>query len=342
MNHELQLLIGSYTHGNKTGAGEGITLARFDLQTGELRSESVFREMVNPSYLTAEGGFVYAVSEQFDRPGQVVCLERNGSELRERWRASSGGLATCHLTLDNRRGVIHAASYMDGKLISLNARTGERLFYTAYEGQGPDIERQKRAHAHQACVTPDGAFLLVPDLGSDKVWRHPLSPEGIPGEVPDACVLPPGTGPRHLVFHPDLPLACVLGELDGRVHVIDWQTARCVCSPVSMAPTGWPGPHGASAIRLHPRLPYLYAAHRASRQLSRLRIGPDGAVAPADLFDAGGREPRDFVLTSDGNWLLVACQHSDCVAVHRLDAEGRLSLIHQVNIPAACRIQEIL
>lgn len=335
-------LIGSYTHGNKTRAGEGITLAEFDPETGELTPQAVFRDIVNPSYLVADEDWLYAVSEQFETSGEVVCLRKNGGknggELEVQWRACSEGLATCHLSVDRKRGVVHAVSYTEGRLISLDAGTREFLAFHSYEGHGPYEPRQERAHAHQAALTPDGTFLLVPDLGSDKVWRHRLDEKGVPQPGPDFILLPPGCGPRHLVFHPERPYAYVLGELDGRIHCVDWLELKACGDAASIAPEGAEYPHGAGAIRWHPSGSWLYASHRAGGTLARVHVDKEGRLGDVDCFDAGGLEPRDFVFTSDGGWLLVACQHSDHVAVHRVDREGGLSPAGTTAIPAACCI----
>ncbi len=332
------LLIGSYTHGNQSKAGEGITVAGFDSETGELLPESVIRDLVNPSYLAEGEGRVYAVSEVRGAEGEVLCLGRKEGAWTIRWRVGSGGGSTCHLTLDQRRGVVHAASYRDGRVISLDAETGRALFRYAYEGSGPCLARQEGAHAHQVCLTPDGAFLLVPDLGSDKVWRHRLDASGVPEGPPDAIALPPGTGPRHLVFPANGSLAYVLGELDGRIHAVDWRAARTVRAPVGMAPPDWEGPHGAAAIRRHPRQPWVHASHRGSGRIAFLEIGPDGSLALRGHFDAGGKEPRDIQYSPDGRCLLAACQHSDCVGVHRVEPGGALTLLGTVAIPGACSV----
>lgn len=55
----------------------------------------------------------------------------------------------------------------------------------------------------------------VPDLGADLVRGYKWNEEtGV--MTPDAHLeleLPPGSGPRHMVFHPKLPVAYVVNEL---------------------------------------------------------------------------------------------------------------------------------
>jgi len=302
--------------------GDGISAGTFDADAGAPALRAAAGDPPNPSYLASGWGDLFAVSECFESAGSVArfALEAGGA-LRERWRASSRGLATCHLSVNEAAGAVYAASYLDGRLVALAAEDGRALFAWRYEGSGPDPERQEAAHAHQAMPTPDGAFLLVPDLGSDAVWRHPLR-EGVPAP-PERLDVAPGAGPRHLVFHPERPLAYVLGELDGRVHAVDWNAGGAAFEPVSAAPEGWTGAHAGSAIRRHPAEPFLYAAHRASETVAVFRLGADGALERRATFPAGGAEPRDFNLSPDGRWLLVACQNDHTIAVHRLERPDR-------------------
>ncbi|MDA3873137.1 MAG: beta-propeller fold lactonase family protein [Kiritimatiellae bacterium] len=319
----LPLAIGSYTHNGSSHPGAGITIAEFDPQTGLLEARYTHDGVLNPSYLDHHQNRLYAVSENFNSPGAIVCLTLTPTALVEQWRTTSKGLATCHLSVNVDSGVVYAASYIDGKLTCVDAASGDPLTHHAYQGSGPNPDRQKSSHAHQAMVTPDGRFLLVPDLGSDCVWRHELT-KGVPTGNPTALPLPPGTGPRHLLFHPQLSLAYVLGELDGSIHPISWTDAESPpLSPISIAPENWTRPHGCSALRLHPGKPLLYAAHRGSETIAILELQENGELVPVDRLPTDGKEPRDFIISPDGNWLLVACQKSHHITIHQLNDQGR-------------------
>lgn len=320
------LAVGGYTHTDgllPAANGAGITLLAFDPDTGTLEKRREYGEVPNPSYLCATEDALYAVSERFQAFGAVVRLERGPEGLREMWRASSEGLATCHVHVDPGERRVYAASYLDGKLMVLDAETGRRLDLRAYEGSGPHSERQERAHAHQVLATPDGARILVPDLGSDRVWVHEVGGGGDVGE-PEGWELPPGTGPRHGWVTPDGSRVLVLGELDGRIHPLELKTGAPVGDPVSIAPEGWKKTHGSSAIRPHPLRPWLYAGHRGSETIAAFRWSREGALERIGSFPAGGAEPRDLVVDPTGNWLLTACQHADRIAVHGVREDGGL------------------
>lgn len=45
------------------------------------------------------------------------------------------------------------------------------------------------------------------------------------------------------------------------------------------------------------------------------------ALVDIDHNFTGGATPRNFTLTPDGNWLLVANQNGDCIAIFAIDKE---------------------
>jgi len=54
----------------------------------------------------------------------------------------------------------------------------------------------------------------------------------------------PGAGPRHIAFHPTLPLVFVANELDSTVATLRFDAERGALSPLdtfSTVPAGWTG-----------------------------------------------------------------------------------------------------
>lgn len=68
----------------------------------------------------------------------------------------------------------------------------------AFPGLGPIKDRQEGSHPHQIYPHPSGTQLLVPDLGSDKVWILVKDPESKSWKVNGSIPTPPGSGPRHI------------------------------------------------------------------------------------------------------------------------------------------------
>ena len=319
---ELLLLVGTYTQPEPhvaTGGGAGIVTCAFDPATGKLEQRSVFSNILNPSYLTidAERRRVFAVSENIAGEGAVYQFDWDaGGVLVPVARQDSHGVATCHVGLlpDER---VAAAAYVSGRLAIFPLEQGRlapasRVFQ--YAGTGPNPERQEASHAHQTVVAPDARWFYVCDLGADCVWQHDMAAMAEPCGWP----MPPGHGPRHLVFHPGLPLAYVLGELTGAVAVCDWNPTTGELRVAATTPVQ-DEDAAAAAIRLHPSRQTLWISVRKHARLVAFHLDEHGQPGAATEMTLATGEPRDFSISPDGRWLISANQSADELVVVELE-----------------------
>lgn len=65
---------------------------------------------------------------------------------------------------------------------------------------GPVPDRQDASHPHGAIVDPTGRFVLVPDLGMDRIHIFRISPSSGLLQPQKPLLVKPGSGPRHAVF----------------------------------------------------------------------------------------------------------------------------------------------
>ncbi|KAK0715709.1 Lactonase, 7-bladed beta-propeller-domain-containing protein [Lasiosphaeris hirsuta] len=66
--------------------------------------------------------------------------------------------------------------------------------------KGVNTDRQEAPHPHQAILDPTGAFLVVPDLGSDLVRIFAIDKSTLKYTEVAPLVSAAGSGPRHAVF----------------------------------------------------------------------------------------------------------------------------------------------
>ena len=143
--------------------------------------------------------------------------------------------------------------------------------------------------------------------------------------------LRPGAGPRHLAFHPKLPLVFVANELDSTVTTLRFDGDRgalTALATVSTLPAGWTGTNYPADIHVATSGRRLYVSNRGHNSIAVFSVAPaSGTLALQQTIPTEGDWPRNFSLDPTGRWLLVANQKSGSVVVFARDRDsGRLTL----------------
>ncbi|MFB6503115.1 MULTISPECIES: lactonase family protein [unclassified Streptomyces] len=346
-NGATRAFIGSFT----SAGGPGITVAAVDGKSGALTALGATDAVPDPSYLALgrgagpDCGVLYAVSETED--GAAAALDVTGDVPRpiDGTRPVDGAGPT-HLALAG--GHLLTANYNSGSVTALPVRADGSLGPAAsllrHEGSGPDPDRQRSPHAHQVLPDPSGNWVLSVDLGTDSVRICALDPatgELRPhGETP----LRPGTGPRHLAFHPAGGHAYVLNELEPTVTTCRWNAAAGVLEPVGetpVLPDGAPADGDAvtypSEVVVSPDGRFLWTANRGPDSISVLALDGTGErVTPVTTVDCGGHWPRDLALDPTGRRLYAANERSGNVTWFDIDPEtGVPERAGSLDVPAA-------
>ncbi|MFF9593152.1 lactonase family protein [Streptomyces sp. NPDC014646] len=339
--------IGSFT----SAGGRGITAVAVDAGTGQLSFLGATDAVPDPSYLAvgdgpgSGGGVLYAVSET--EHGAVAALDITGDVPRpigELWPVEGEG--PTHLTL--AAGQLLTANYGSGSVTALPLRpdgsVGPVGSVLRHEGSGPDSERQRAPHAHQVLPDPSGAWVLSVDLGTDSVRICALDTATGALRLHGETRLRPGTGPRHLAFHPDGGHAYVLNELEPTVTVCRWDAAAGVLEPVAETAVLPEGEEGAEDLVTYPSEVvvshdgrFLWTANRGHDSISVLALDPAGERArTVTTVDCGGHWPRDLALDPTGRWLYAANERSGNVSWFAVDATtGIPRRAGSLDVPAA-------
>ena len=213
------LFIGTYTNAKS----KGIYVYRFNEATGTGTEVSTMKAK-NPSYLclTADGKHLYATDEN-ETGGAVgaYAFEPATGQLAYLNSQSSQGTCPCYVSVDKTGKWAFVANYCSGTLSALPINNDGSLAPAAqtiqHFGNGPDTSRQASAHVHSTIFSPDEKYLLAADLGTDQEHVYAFHPgQNAPLTEPlDSFVsLTPGTGPRHIVFHPSKP--CCTSSVNSR------------------------------------------------------------------------------------------------------------------------------
>jgi len=334
------LYVGTYTEGTQS---EGIYLVRMDRRSGQLRRVGSVDAGANPSFLAIHpnGRVLYAVNELEKYKGRATgavsafaIARESGALTRLNEQPSEGG-APCYVSLDRSARVVLVANYVGGSIAVLPVGANGALEPAAqvvqHTGTGPNGERQAAPHAHCILADPSNRFVLAADLGADRVFVYRLDLDGRLRHVEGGDLgLRPGAGPRHIAFHPTLPLVFVANELDSTVATLRFDVERGALSPLdvtSTVPAGWTGTNYPADIHVASNGRTVYVSNRGHNSIAVFSVAEStGALALEQVVSTEGDWPRNFTIDPSGRWLLVANQRSDSVVVFGRDPHnGRLT-----------------
>lgn len=328
---------GSYTNG-KTPS-EGIYKFEFDTRTGKLTPRGVAAKLKNPSFLARHPSrsFLYAVNEvdtvDGAKGGAVTAMAVNAETgaIKVLNAQSTKGAGPCDLTVDAKGLNVLAVNYGGGSVVCLPITPDGVLkpasAFIQHEGKGTDPARQERPHAHSVVLDFANKHALVADLGLDKVFVYKFNADKgslTPNDPPFATV-EPGSGPRHIAWHPSRQYAYVINEMANTVTAFTYDDKAGRLDPIqtiSTLPEGFQGRNSTSEIVVHPKGDFVYGSNRGDDSIAIFKIDPtSGKLTAAGRQPTGGKTPRNFVIDRSGRWLLAANQDSDNILVFRINPD---------------------
>ncbi|MDR2679824.1 MAG: lactonase family protein [Tannerella sp.] len=331
MKSELYLFVGTYAKESETG----IYLYRFDTGDGSAVLVREVSGIGNPSYLTPdrEERLLYSVSETGASGAKVYVYSFDGktADIRLLDKKETGGGGPCYIWVDGRRKLAVTANYGDGSVsafpLSANGELGAASVYS-YEGGTPGSVRQGAPHLHCIYASPDEKYLYANDLGTDRIYKYELV-GGASGGItlkegkPAFFSLPAGEGPRHTVFHPNGKYAYLIGELSGRVVVLEYDDGNL--TPVQYIEADSLHAAGSADIHVTPDGRFLYASNRLKGDgLAIFAIDRENGRLTKAGYQPTGIHPRNFIITPDGKFLLCACRDTNVIQVFAIDKQSGL------------------
>ncbi|KAF1932953.1 putative isomerase YbhE [Didymella exigua CBS 183.55] len=315
-----------------------------------------------PSWITydAVGKKLYIPDENFDENSSGVLVSYSVDAKGALTKAGNtttprGGVATVLYGGKDGRGFIanahyHTAQVSTYKLPLKDGRPLQTLNYTL-DGPGADPDRQEAPHPHQVLVDPTGDFLLVTDLGSDKIHINKIDKNtGKLTQCPSAKTLY-GAGPRHAAFwSPSCSksraaqgrgtVLYVANELSNTVTgwSVSYPSGGCLELTPKQIITPYEGnstaPSGASLGEIRVQGNFLYTSNRGDQSfapydsLTQYDIAANGSIAWTELTSAYGLLPRSFELNLAGDYIAIGDQISDNVAIVKRDiTTGKLGAL---------------
>jgi 6-phosphogluconolactonase len=312
--------------------------------TGELLPLGAMKGGAQPTYLTMDAAHrhLYAVSETqtfLGAPGggvSALAIDPRTAMLTMLNQQPSTGASPCYISFDHTGKNVLVANYSSGNVAVLPVRPDGQLAppSTTDQHQPPNgpHKNQDKPHAHSFLPSPDNRYVFSADLGTDKVYSYQLDAATgklTPQPTP-AFIAPPGTGPRHLTFHPNGRWAYLENELNSTVTALAYDAKAGTFREIetlSTLPAGFPGNTGGADVHVSPDGRFVYTSNRGDNSLAVFQIAPaDGRLTLVQHVSTQGNWPRNFALDPSGRVLLVANQNSNDVFTYTIDKQtGKLT-----------------
>ena len=323
---------------------DGISIGALNESSGELRLLGGTSGVRNPSFLALhpQGTHLYSVSEtglggdgshgsvhsfRVDRDQGMVRL----TALNHR---STAGDHPCHVRVGGHW--LAVTNYGSGSVavfpIDADGSIGSMVSSVQHEGSGPNRRRQEAPHPHSTIFTPDHRFLVVADLGIDRLVMYAFD-EGIL-KLHSEVAARPGAGPRHLAFHPDGRHLFAVNELDSSVTLYRYDDGPGALVELQTLPTT-AGATENTAADLHTSRSggHLYVSNRGEDSVAVFAFDAGDGLTRIVVRPCGGNWPRGFGVAPGGGHLLVANRHSNDIAALPLSSTGVCAPIAKASIP---------
>lgn len=314
-----------------------------DTEKGTLKPQARFSDIENPFFLALSPDQTKLYS--IHAPGAfgggddefVIALriENRQGVLKEINRQSSKGTASCYLDVspDGKTAVV--ANYSSGSVASYplgkDGALGKPASFVQHVGSSVNGARQKAPHAHCIVFSPNGKHVLAADLGIDKVVSYTVAESRLVAGRQPFVRTSPGTGPRHLTFHPDGKRVFVVNEIGNTVTSYDYDATNGFLTKqqtISTIPADYEKTTHTADIKITPNGKFLYATNRGHDSVAAYRIGSDKGLELINIEPSLGKGPQNLAIVAGGKFLLCANLPGDNLIVFRIDqATGALTLV---------------
>ena len=192
-------------------------------------------------------------------------------------------------------------------------------------GSGPDKQRQQGPHAHQVVFDPSNRYLLEADLGLDKilVYRFDAASGKVTPNDPPSVSLVPGSGPRHLAFHPNGRFVFTINEMASTMTTLAWDGAKGALAMLGSAVDAAGRLQGKQQHRRGRRC--IRTGGSSTARTAGTTASPSSPSPPTAALKAvehestRGKTPRHFTLDPSGRWLIAGNQGSGTLSVFAVD-----------------------
>ena len=330
--------VGTYTKKDAKG------IYKYELsKEGKLKQIGLVAETINPTFLVKsnDNKTLFTVGEtNVNGTGFIKSFKIEKDSLQLISKEESGGAGPCFVAINDENYIV-TANYGGGSVGLLKADASGKLstllHVQQHVGKGT-TDRQKSPHAHSAWFHPTKKEVISVDLGTNQLWFSTIDTKK--GELvltaQKTLQMAKGAGPRHLTFHPNNKWIYVLNELNNTVSLIkEKNEAYYVDSSITTLPKDFTAFSKAADIHISKDSKFLYASNRGHESIVIYEVNSEnGNLKTIGYEPVLGKSPRNFSLSPDEKYLLVANQDTNNIVSFKRDAiTGKLTFVSEVAAP---------
>ena len=318
--------LGCYTGGANA---RGISVFHYDPVTTALTLVSIVAPVTSPSFIVLDAAkkFLYSGNESGGGSASAFSVNSVTGDLRFLNSVGAGG-QPAHVTIHPDGKHLLTANYTGGTVavfpILADGSLGSPPQIIAHFGDlGPNAGRQEAPHPHMMLPDSTGKYVLVNDLGLDVTIVYSFDTGS--GKMTEAnrIAATPGSGPRHLAWHPNGKIVYSINELANVINVYAWDgngNLTLVQGNVTTLPAGFQGTSGAGEVLVDAAGKFLYGSNRGSDNIAMFSIDPlTFQLAVLGWVHTQGRTPRHFNFDPSGNFIHVGNQDTANIVAYKVD-----------------------
>lgn len=338
----------------------GISVCTFEENTGKLEVIQTIDTVTQGEYLNfdASKSLLYASVMDNNSEIHVFAVDKASGKLSPINSQATDGVSPCYVSINADRSYALVVNYTgaDGAgsiaifPLKADGQVEPHSDFIQLEGRSLRDDRQSESHPHQILTTPDNRFVLIPDLGTDKIMVYQLNTENgkLMAHDPAFIKIAEGAGPRHVAHHPTQAFMYLINELNSTLIAYRYHADKGTWSEIathSSLPADYEpipdAPNYPADVNVHPSGRFVYGSNRGHNSIVIYAIDEQiGDVSLVGHQSTLGNWPRSFLIDPSGQFMFVGNQLSDTVQVFKIDAEtGLLNHINTLDIVAPLAIR---
>jgi len=318
--------VGCYTGGTNA---RGISVFHLDPITNELTLVGIVAPVSSPSFIVIDASrrFLYSGNESGAGSASAFSVNPQTGALRFINSVGAGG-QPAHVSIHPGGKYLLTANYTGGTVavfpIQADGSLGSAPQIISHFGNlGPNAGRQEAPHPHMMLPDSTGKYVLVNDLGLDSTIVYSFDAGAGKLTEVNRISAAPGSGPRHLAWHPNGKIVYSINELANVLNTYLWDgngNLTLVQENLSTLPLGFKGVSGAGEVLVDAAGKYLYASNRGSDNIAIFSIDPASfQLTVIAWVHTQGRTPRHFNFDLTGSFIHVANQDTANIVTYKVD-----------------------